>query len=139
MSKSLVRKSLELLDSETDSSKDKKRKRNKSSGALDLIPVNQRILAKTKKRGCHSVLKRTSKLTVDEVKKQLALKADPTDENVQRLLSLSKHALDSETTEKILMRAVEKHYVIKKEKPVEEEKTVFNEEDFQKFEAEYTG
>jgi hypothetical protein len=34
---------------------------------------------------------------------------------------------------------VKKRYIVKEEKPVEEEKTVFTEEDFQKFEAEYFG
>ncbi|XP_016841385.1 nicotinamide riboside kinase isoform X2 [Nasonia vitripennis] len=139
MSNALVRKSLELISFETDVIKDKrKKKKTKSSGALDLIPVNHRIISKNKKKGSTVLLKRSSKITVYDAKKQLETKSDPTEENVKRLLLLSGNRLDSDTSEKLLSRASKKLIHKKKEeKPVEEERTVFTEEDFKKFEAEY--
>ncbi|XP_014215705.1 active regulator of SIRT1 [Copidosoma floridanum] len=142
MSNALVRKSLELLGYETAINKGtSKKKKNKSSGVIDLIPTNHRILSKNKKKGSSYVLKRTSKTTVYQVKQQLKSKIDPTEDNVQRLLLLGSNKLDPETTDKIFSRAVKKPYKSKtkeeKLKEEEENRTAFNEEDFKKFEEEY--
>lgn len=51
--------------------------------------------------GSTAVLKRSSKLTVYEARKQLQSRTDPVEENVKRLLLLSGNKLDSETSEKV--------------------------------------
>ncbi|KAJ8688232.1 hypothetical protein QAD02_024027 [Eretmocerus hayati] len=137
MSKSLVKKSLELVSDDLDVKKDKRKRRKvKSSGALDLIPANHRLVTKGKRK---DILQRSSEVTVYQAKKSLQSKVDPTEENVQRLLHLSNNRLDSEASEKLLNRARNRRYIVEEEKPVEEERTVFTEEDFKKFEAEYAG
>ncbi|XP_012274230.1 active regulator of SIRT1 [Orussus abietinus] len=136
MSNSLVRKSLEILNYEKDLKQGKKKK-ERSKSTLDLIPAKHRTVSR-RKADTTAVLRRSSKITVHEAKKQLCSKTDPIEENVQRLLLLSSGHLDTETFDKHINRAV-KQYVPKKEKPAVPETTAFTEEDFKKFEQEYIG
>ncbi|KZC13481.1 PREDICTED: active regulator of SIRT1-like [Dufourea novaeangliae] len=138
MSNSLVRKGLELLGYEKNIKQEKKKRKHiKYKGTLDLIPTKHRILSKNDKTDLGTVLGRSSKVTIYETKKRLAAQEDPTNENVQRLLMLSSNHIDSNTTDKLLNRAVKKRYIPKKEKPKEPEVTAFTEEDFKMFEQEY--
>lgn len=137
MSNSLVHKSLELLSYEKEQKKRKKRKDTRYKGVLDLIPTKHRIISKYEKTAVDTVLARSSKTTVYETQKCIAAQRNPTDENVKRLLLLSKNRLNSETANKLLHRAVRKRYSQQQEKPKEPEQTAFTEEDFKKFEQEY--
>lgn len=142
MSNSLVHKSLELLGYEKDSQKEqRKRKRRKDirryKGVLDLIPTKHRIVSKNDKTDLNTILERSSKTTVYETQKRLAIQKDPTDENVQRLLLLSSNLINPGTANKLLQRAVGKRYIKQQEKLKESEETAFTEEDFKKFEQEY--
>ncbi|XP_029162146.1 uncharacterized protein LOC114933731 [Nylanderia fulva] len=141
MSKSLVHKSLELLnekDLRKEQKKKKKRKDARYKGVLDLIPTKHRIVSKQhEKTDFDTVLARSNKTTLYETQKCIAAQQDPTEKNVQRLLSLSKNHLNSETANKLLHRAIKKRYSQQQEKPKESEQTAFTEEDFKKFEQEY--
>ncbi|XP_076238194.1 active regulator of SIRT1 isoform X2 [Calliopsis andreniformis] len=138
MSNTLVRKGLELLGYEKSSKQEKrKRKHVKYKGALDLIPPKHRILSKNDKTDLGTILGRSSKVTVYETQKRLAVQEDPIGENVQRLLMLSDNRVDPKIATKLIERATKKRYIPKIEKPKEPEATVFTEEDFKKFEQEY--
>ncbi|XP_011499012.1 PREDICTED: active regulator of SIRT1-like [Ceratosolen solmsi marchali] len=137
MSNSLVKKSLELLTFENDVVNDKSKKRKSTSaGILDLIPTKHRLISKDNKK---VILKRSSTLTVADAKKKLETKSNRMEENIRKLLRLSNCKYDEEVMKKVIDRGVKKRYLTEEDKPVEEEKTVFTEEDFQKFEAEYFG
>lgn len=138
MSNSLVRKGLELLDYEKTIKREKKKRKHANyKGALDLIPAKHRILSGSDKSDLGTILGRSSKVTVYETQKKLATQEDPTAENVQRLLMLSKNHIDQNTINKLIDRAVKKRYIPKPQKPKEPETTAFTEEDFKKFEQEY--
>ncbi|XP_011695791.1 PREDICTED: active regulator of SIRT1-like [Wasmannia auropunctata] len=140
MSNSLVHKSLELLGYEKDLQKEQNKKKKRKAvgykGVLDLIPTKHRIISKNDKTDLDTILGRSSKTTVYETQKRLAIQKDPTNKNVQRLLLLSSNRIDSETANNLLQRAVGKRY-IQQEKPKKSEETIFTEEDFRKFEQEY--
>ncbi|XP_011862612.1 PREDICTED: active regulator of SIRT1-like [Vollenhovia emeryi] len=140
MSNSLVHKSLELLGYEKNLQKEqrkkKKRKDIRYKGILDLIPTRHRIVSENDKTDLGTILGRSSRTTVYEAQKRLATQKDSTDENVQRLLLLSKSQINPETTNNLLQRAVGRRY-IQQEKPKKSEETAFTEEDFKKFEQEY--
>ncbi|KAF7991338.1 hypothetical protein HCN44_002900 [Aphidius gifuensis] len=136
MSASLVYASLDLVDADNNLNKDKKKKSCKSRGALDLIPLNHRLT--NNKKGKKSIIQRSSKINVHEAKKQIQQYKDPTNDNVQRLLLLSSSKINPDVSDKIIERALKRRIIKKEVKKVEEEvKTVFTEEDFQNFEAEY--
>lgn len=138
MSNTLVRKGLELLGYEKLSKQEKKKRKHvKYKGALDLIPAKHRVLSKNDQTDLGTVLGRSSKVTVYETQKRLAVREDSVDKNVQRLLKLSTNRIDPNIANKLLTRATRKRYVPKIEKPKERETTAFTEEDFKKFEEEY--
>ncbi|OAD52588.1 Active regulator of SIRT1 [Eufriesea mexicana] len=138
MSNLLVRKGLELLGYEKNVKQEKRKKKHtKYKGTLDLIPPKHRILSKNDKTDLGTILGRSSKVTVYETQKKLAVQEDPTDENVQRLLMLSNNCIDPDTTNKLLNRAVKKRYIPEAKKLKKPETTVFSDEDFKKFEKEY--
>ncbi|XP_020278745.1 uncharacterized protein LOC109852211 [Pseudomyrmex gracilis] len=142
MSTSLVYKSLELSGFEKDSHKAQKRKKKRKNikyeGVWDLIPPKHRIFSKNDETDPDIPLGRSSKITVYETQKHLASQEDPTEKNVQLLLSLCNNRLDPKTTSTLLHRAVGRRYARQQEKPKESEATAFTEEDFRKFEQEYT-
>jgi len=134
MSNSLVRASLELFGYENTLKQDKKKRRkNKSKGPLDLIPINHRVIGKTSKNEAIT-LKRSSKITVHEAKKRLQSKVDPTEENVKTLLLLSGSKIEPDTASKLFNRALK---IDEPAKKTAEETTAFTEEDFENFEKEY--
>lgn len=138
MSNSLVRKSLELLGYEKDTKHEKRKKKRINPGSkLELIKAKHRIISQETKTDLVTALGRSGKVSVYEARKRKATRRDPTDENVQKLLLLSTKRVDSETAEQLLERGVKKKCIPKKEKPKEQESTVFTEEDFKKFEEEY--
>ncbi|XP_043288056.1 active regulator of SIRT1-like [Venturia canescens] len=138
MSKSLVRTSLELFGYENDLTKDtKKRRRKRSEGALDLIPVNHRIVLKNNKKETVK-LHRTGGPSFREVEGRRSLNVDSTEKNIERLLLLSGQKINQETSEKLMRRAAKKSYESAAQNKSEtEESTAFTEEDFKKFEEEY--
>ncbi|XP_032664458.1 active regulator of SIRT1-like [Odontomachus brunneus] len=143
MSKSLVHKSLEYDEIDLRPNTDKKKKKKKHpakdtlyKGVLDLIPARHRFTSEEDKAVLSTILGRSGRVTVYEVQKRLATQKDPTEENVQRLLSLKTNQLKSEMSNKLLQRAVKKKYIKKQEKP-KEEATAFTEEDFKMFEQEH--
>ncbi|XP_014471232.1 PREDICTED: active regulator of SIRT1-like [Dinoponera quadriceps] len=147
MSKSLLRKSLKLFAEPNESGlhpgkKQKKKKRKDAlyAGALELIPAKYRFTSKEDKAAINAILGRSNRVTVEEVKKHLASQKDPTEENVQQLLSLKTNQLSSEMSNKLLQRAVKKQMKRKeksKDKLNKPKETAFTEEDFKKFEQEY--
>lgn len=48
-----------------------------------------------------TILGQSSRVTVYEAQKKLAAQKDPTDENVERLLTYSNNCIDSNTTNKV--------------------------------------
>ncbi|XP_035792339.1 uncharacterized protein LOC118466749 [Anopheles albimanus] len=162
MSKTLVKKALILAEETLPSSKplaDDKTTKRKAS-ALELIPRHQKLVELVGKKGQRvekDLIRRREKVTVSDIRQQLANKRDPTEENVRRLLLLSSSTcrLDEETRKKILKRARTGCYVSKvklSKKAREEQKlkrasgkskgdsaapaageSVFTEEDFESF------
>ncbi|XP_050101619.1 uncharacterized protein LOC126581782 [Anopheles aquasalis] len=120
MSKTLVKKALALAEETLPSSKplaDDKTTKRKAS-ALELIPKHQKLVELVGKRGQRiekDLIRRREKVTVSDIRQQLANKRDPTEENVRRLLLLSSSTcrLDEETRKKILKRAQTGCYVSK--------------------------
>lgn len=136
MSKFLVQKSLELLDFDKEVKQGKVKKRKRDKGIFDLIPVNHRLTSNRSKSNKNIVIERSSKLNINEAKKRLEAKSDPTEENIKKLLLLGNNRIDPETADRLIERAVKKRYLLK-EDPKEEETTAFTEEDFKNFEKEY--
>uniref|UniRef100_A0A2M4AYJ8 Uncharacterized protein n=2 Tax=Anopheles triannulatus TaxID=58253 RepID=A0A2M4AYJ8_9DIPT len=120
MSKTLVKKAFLLAEESLPSSKplaDDKTTKRKAS-ALELIPKHQKLVELVGKKGQRiekDLIRRREKVTVSDIRKQLASKRDPTEDNVQRLLLLSSTTcrLDEETRKKILKRAQTGCYVSK--------------------------
>ncbi|XP_074111579.1 uncharacterized protein LOC141535518 [Cotesia typhae] len=134
MSNSLLRASLEIINTGDDVKLDKKKKK-KANDILGLIPANHRINKKIKKDS--SVFTHNRKVTINEARKKLADKKDLTEENIEKLLHLSSFSVNREVATKLIERAVSKRAVVEKEKIKEEEATAFTEEDFAKFEEEF--
>ncbi|ETN60516.1 hypothetical protein AND_007862 [Anopheles darlingi] len=161
MSKTLVKKALILAEEALPSSKpqaDAKTTKRKAS-ALELIPKHQKLIELVGKKGQRiekDLIRRRDKVTVSDIRQQLANKHDPTEDNVRRLLLLSSSTcrLDEETRKKILKRAQTGCYVSKvnlSKKARQEQKlkrasskskdgaapaageSVFTEEDFESF------
>uniref|UniRef100_A0A182W6C3 Uncharacterized protein n=1 Tax=Anopheles minimus TaxID=112268 RepID=A0A182W6C3_9DIPT len=117
MSKSLVKKAFALAtEQEKSSSKrktDEKATKRKAS-ALELIPRHQKLVQLVGKKGKKvekDMILRREKLTVTDVRKELANRRDPTDDNVKKLLMLTNSNLDDVSRETILKRARTGHYV----------------------------
>uniref|UniRef100_A0A182MZ49 Uncharacterized protein n=1 Tax=Anopheles dirus TaxID=7168 RepID=A0A182MZ49_9DIPT len=110
MSKSLVKKAFALAEQELPSSKrktDEKASKRKSS-ALELIPRHQKLVEFVGKKGKKvekDLIRRREKLTVTDVRKQLSNRRDPTDDNIKKLLMLTRSTLDDVSRETILKRA----------------------------------
>ncbi|XP_049284881.1 uncharacterized protein LOC125764561 [Anopheles funestus] len=116
MSKSLVKKAFALAEQELVSKKhktDEKATKRKAS-ALELIPRHQKLVQLVGKRGKRvekDMIHRREKLTVTDVRQQLANRRDPTEDNVKKLLMLTTSKLDDVSRETILKRARTGHYV----------------------------
>ncbi|XP_058059752.1 uncharacterized protein LOC131210511 [Anopheles bellator] len=119
MSKTLVKKAFLLAEEGLPFSKpqtDVKTNKRKAS-ALELIPRHQKLVELVGKKG-HKVekdiIRRREKLTISDIRHQIANRHDPTEDNVRRLLLLSNSStLDEETRKKILKRAQTGHTVTK--------------------------
>lgn len=126
---------------ERDLNKEQKKKRKhknlKYKGVLDLIPAKHRIVTASDNPEIATVLGKCNRITVYETQKRIAARQDLTNDNIKKLLSLSKNSLKSETANNLLTRAVRRRYTPKTEKPKKPQETVFTEEDFKKFEQEY--
>ncbi|KAK4877293.1 hypothetical protein RN001_009799 [Aquatica leii] len=121
MSASIVRKSLEIVDSDF-SSKGKSSKKSKKNKKQNEILPSQR------------------KVTVTEIRKKSKTKDQRLRENLAKLKLIKKICtidLDKNVTRKIIKRGVTKKPVHIKEKSKKPKKTAFTEEDFAKFEQEY--
>ncbi|XP_053673636.1 uncharacterized protein LOC128723896 [Anopheles nili] len=157
MSKSLVKKAFSLAEQGLQLAKpktDDKTTKRKAS-ALELIPKHQKLVHLVGKKGKRmekDMIRHREKLTVTDVRQQMANKHDPTEENIKKLLMLSQSNLDEVSRETILKRARTGRYVSRvrvsrkdrnniedqpnkeygdQEKAVEE--SVFTEEDFANF------
>uniref|UniRef100_A0A182QL21 Uncharacterized protein n=1 Tax=Anopheles farauti TaxID=69004 RepID=A0A182QL21_9DIPT len=154
MSKSIVKKAFALAEQDLPSSKtktDEKDSKRKAS-AMELIPRHQKLVEYVGKKGKKvekDLIRRREKLTVTDVRKQLLNRNDPTDDNINRLLMLTRSTLDDVSRETILKRARTGRYtprvrVSRKDKynnnssQMDEEteatgESVFTEEDFANF------
>ncbi|XP_044736183.1 uncharacterized protein LOC123298288 [Chrysoperla carnea] len=135
MSASLVRKSLQLVDS--NNTKDHRKKRGSSNQQKSHF-LTKSILKKGKKEKVN-LLQVQKKLTVEDIKRELRNKQNKLQENVEKLKKLHKSVeLDPETTQLILERAIQKRPVsiqsTQKEKP---EESIFTEQDLKDIEEEY--
>ncbi|XP_050078673.1 uncharacterized protein LOC126565530 [Anopheles maculipalpis] len=117
MSKSLVKKAFALAEQELASSSkhkaDEKATKRKAS-AFELIPRHQQLVKLVGKKGNKvekDLVRRREKLTVTDVRKQIANRRDPTDDNIKKLLMLTTSNLDDVSRETILKRARTGHYV----------------------------
>ncbi|XP_053665877.1 uncharacterized protein LOC128715021 [Anopheles marshallii] len=116
MSKSLVKKAFALAEQELSSSRrktDEKATKRKAS-ALELIPRHQKLVQIVGKKGKKvekDLVRRREKLTVTDVREELANRRDPTDDNVKKLLMLTSSNLDDVSRETIIKRARTGHYV----------------------------
>lgn len=130
MSTSLVKKSLQLLDSPKSIKSDTNSKKTENS-----LVRNRRIEKAKWRRGAADV--RSSMIErVEKIRKQVKEKHDFTEENLRLLKTLSSQAVDEKEASKIFKRAKRADEEdIEIVKP--EEKTVFTEEDFKMFEQEY--
>lgn len=87
-----------------------------------------------------NLLNTTKKLTVTELRKNKQSKDKVAKDNLKKLRQLReicKIDLDKEITRQIFKRAVTKRPVHPKRKSKKSQKTVFTEEDFQRFEEDY--
>uniref|UniRef100_A0AAG5DH56 Active regulator of SIRT1 n=1 Tax=Anopheles atroparvus TaxID=41427 RepID=A0AAG5DH56_ANOAO len=86
----------------------------RKASALELIPRHQKLVELVGKRGSKTekdLIRRKEKLTVTDVRQQLANRRDHTEENVQKLLMFSATRMDEETRKKIIKRARTGRYV----------------------------
>ncbi|KAK9883802.1 hypothetical protein WA026_001996 [Henosepilachna vigintioctopunctata] len=128
MSSSIVKQSLAILESDdlTLPKKNKKEKKTKDIFA-----------------GKHlKDLQGTKKISLSETRKTLLSKEEIYKKNLKKLELLKQVTtlkLDEEIKNRIIQRNVTKRPVKGKSKKKKDKKTVFTEEDFKKFEEEYTG
>ncbi|XP_062551769.1 uncharacterized protein LOC134217030 [Armigeres subalbatus] len=144
MSKSLVKKALALVEEgltdskKSESTKDKKRKPDNS----DIMPRHHKMVRYVGKRGhkkATDVLRRPETLTVVEARKRINNRKDNTEDNVRKLLLLSSAKIGEEAGAKLVKRAQTGRYVVKADEFLSKKdtsKSVFDEEDFRKFEEE---
>ncbi|XP_044763283.1 active regulator of SIRT1-like [Coccinella septempunctata] len=130
MSSSIVRKALQLVDED---SHPKTKKHKKELKAKD-------ILGGGKLKNVHS----TKKLTVTELRKSMKPKEEIYRKNLEkleRIKTITTVQLNEESLNKIIERGVSRRPISGKPKikNKKEKETVFTEEDFKKFEEEYTG
>uniref|UniRef100_A0A182SRW2 Palmitoyltransferase n=1 Tax=Anopheles maculatus TaxID=74869 RepID=A0A182SRW2_9DIPT len=86
----------------------------RKASALELIPRHQQLVQLVGKKGKKvekDLIRRREKLTVTDVRKQIANRRDPTDDNIKKLLMLTTSNLDDVSRETILKRARTGHYV----------------------------
>ncbi|XP_065085702.1 uncharacterized protein LOC135707748 [Ochlerotatus camptorhynchus] len=145
MSKSLVKKALALVEEglsdslkKKETSKDNKRKSEES----DIMPRHHKMVRYVGKKGrkeAKDVLRRADALTVMEVRKRIQNRKDNTEDNVRKLLLLSSADIGEEAGAKLVKRAQTGRYVVKADEfrdKKDTSKSVFDEEDFEKFEQE---
>lgn len=130
MSTSLVKKSLQLLDTSKSVNTDKFSEKSEKN-----LVKKKRTEKKKLRRGAADF--RSSMIErVEKIRKQVREKHDFTEENLDLLKTLSSQAVDEKEASKIFKRAKRTE-----EEEVEifktEEKTAFTEEDFKMFEREY--
>uniref|UniRef100_A0A182K1X1 Uncharacterized protein n=1 Tax=Anopheles christyi TaxID=43041 RepID=A0A182K1X1_9DIPT len=157
MSKSLVKKAFALAEQELSASKSKEddKATKRKASAMELIPRHQKLVQLVGKKGKKvekDMIRRREKLTVTDVRRELANRRDPTDENIKKLLMFSRSSLDDVSRETILKRARTGRYVSRVRVPKQdrldqtnrmadeevdgegaEGETVFTEEDFANF------
>ncbi|EFA00824.1 hypothetical protein TcasGA2_TC003712 [Tribolium castaneum] len=145
MSSALVQKGLEIVDPDFRKQAKVKKSKNNTKDVFNLIPDELKITKNISRKGRKEktgVLSTSKKLTVLEAKKTFKSKDEILKENLKKLKEIKNVCtieLDKETTEKIIQRAVTRRPVKEKKKRKKAQTTVFTEEDFKKFEEEYTG
>ncbi|XP_061511432.1 uncharacterized protein LOC133392904 [Anopheles gambiae] len=116
MSRSLVKKAFILAEQELAASKSKTDEKaiKRKASALELIPRHQKLVELVGKKGKRvekDMIRRREKLTVTDVRHQIANRHDPTDDNIRKLLMFSRSSLDDVSRETILKRARTGRYV----------------------------
>uniref|UniRef100_A0A182M5R1 Palmitoyltransferase n=1 Tax=Anopheles culicifacies TaxID=139723 RepID=A0A182M5R1_9DIPT len=94
--------------------RDKQKATKRKASALELIPQHQKLVQLVGKKGKKvekDMIRRREKLTVTDVRQQLANRRDPTEDNVKKLIMLTSFNLDDVSRETILKRARTGHYV----------------------------
>nr|XP_018898163.1 PREDICTED: active regulator of SIRT1-like [Bemisia tabaci] len=125
-SKSILRESLRIFDEDSEILPEKKQN------------CNRKMISKGTKKDL--LLKASAVKEIEAVKKRLKRKESLVEENLEKLKLLSQ-PLKEKTAKRILQNIgyqAESSQQSKKRKP-EDERTVFTEEDFAKFEREYFG
>lgn len=98
-----------------------------------------RYVGKKGHKEAKDVLRRSESLTVMEARKRIQNRKDNTEDNVRKLLLLSSADIGEEAGAKLVKRAQTGRYVVKADEFLdkkESKESVFDEEDFKKFEQE---
>ncbi|XP_055837629.1 uncharacterized protein LOC129906030 [Episyrphus balteatus] len=128
MSMSMLKKSMAIVEEDMEATK--KRKEKEST-------VKKKDFKSRNPRYEESAFKKPAKKTINDIRKEMESSNARAAQNVNKLLMFSKHGAKIKNAEKIFERIHNKKYVIKKPKPdVQEEESIFTEEDFANFEKE---
>lgn len=142
MSASLVKQSLEIVDSDFKSKGSKGKKKSKTE-AFSLLPEQYRFVGKTYTKTGKAQKVGVSvekKYTVQDAKRKIKSKKQILEENLKKLELIRKNSqivLDENSTTNIIERAVTRRPIKTKEKKYRKPETAFTEDDFKKFEEEY--
>ncbi|KAF7273792.1 uncharacterized protein LOC143205862 [Rhynchophorus ferrugineus] len=139
MSAALVKQALEVVDPDF---KTKGSKNKKKSDVLALLPQHHKTIGKSYKKGKKEKvgLAFKKKQTVQEAKKELKTKGQILKENLRKLELIKRNSiiiLDKKHTQNIIERGRTKRPIERTEEKRKKSKTVFTDEDFEKFEKEY--
>ncbi|KAL3271432.1 hypothetical protein HHI36_021918 [Cryptolaemus montrouzieri] len=129
MSSSIVKQALEIVD--RDDLRQQRYRQKKEKKAKD-------VLAAKHLKDLHG----SKKLTISELRKTFTPKEEIYEKNLKKLALLRKITtvqIDEEIRNQIIERSVTKRPITSKSKKKKDKQTVFTEEDFKKFEEEYTG
>jgi len=135
MSSSLVRKSLELVESELDN-RAQPLKQTRKNELLKNLKVRKKKYQSQTKRVLGDVRSEAA-LQVELARRISSVKQDRTSENLKNLVLLSSsNSVDFKKAHKIFEQTVRKSRITDETAP-ESSSSVFTEEDFRKFEEEY--
>ncbi|XP_055917336.1 uncharacterized protein LOC129949729 [Eupeodes corollae] len=128
MSMSMLKKSMAIVEEDMESSKKNKQKET---------TVKKKGFKPNKFRYEEPAIKKPSvKKTIKEIRQEMESSSQRAEDNVNKLLTFTKHSVKIKNAEKILQRIHNGKYVVKKEEPVVEQESIFTEEDFANFEKE---
>ncbi|XP_037960887.1 uncharacterized protein LOC119689991 [Teleopsis dalmanni] len=135
MSLELLKLSMDIVEDglTTTSNKNVKQKGQKHHAGSEVQGYSKLALKKKKSIVNNSnVNTKPLKQNVQEIRKELELNNNKTDENIKRLLALSKNQVDKDVANKI-MKNVHKRHVEEVPKEEEPQDSIFTEEEFSDF------